>query len=77
MLLSETLECAAESSAGKTPSRIQNLSRRRAKLLTAAQISELVEAYKCGDSTYSLAQRFGIHRTTVTAHLERNGVGRR
>lgn len=59
------------------PPKIQISPRQRAKLLIPEQVDELVEAYQCGDSTYMLARRFGIHRGTVTAHLERNGITRR
>lgn len=45
--------------------------------MTAEQARELVEAYLAGDSTYVLARRFGIHRETVSGHLERAGVARR
>lgn len=33
-----------------------------------------MEAYQAGASQRELAKRYGIHRTTVTAHLERAGV---
>lgn len=52
--------------------------RRAAKRLKAAQVAELVEAYKSGATTYQLAERFGIKRQTVSdnataSHLD--GVG--
>jgi len=34
-------------------------------------------AVEAGNSVLQLAARFNIHRTTVLAHLERNGVPRR
>lgn len=41
------------------------------------QVTDLVEKYLAGASVLMLAEEFGIHRTTVTAHLERHGVPRR
>ncbi|MBN9375739.1 MAG: hypothetical protein J0I40_10175 [Cellulomonas sp.] len=49
----------------------------RARQLTEARVVALVDAYLAGDSTYVLARRFGIHRETVSGHLERAGVARR
>jgi DNA-binding CsgD family transcriptional regulator len=41
--------------------------------LSPQQIAELVKAYQDGQTVYALADRFGIHRTTVSAHLHRQG----
>jgi transposase len=41
------------------------------------EITELINAYKQQSSINQLAQRFGIHRATVTALLGRHGVERR
>ncbi|WP_427923634.1 hypothetical protein [Streptomyces sp. cg40] len=48
--------------------------RRVAKRLKAPEVTELVEAYKEGSTTYQLAGRFGIKRQTVSDILKRNGV---
>ncbi|MFZ2057145.1 MAG: hypothetical protein WAV54_07035 [Acidimicrobiales bacterium] len=45
--------------------------------LSLADIERLIAAYAEGNSVLQLAARFNIHRTTVLAHLERNGVPRR
>jgi hypothetical protein len=45
--------------------------------LGPADIEQLIAAYAEGNSVLQLAVRFNIHRTTVLAHLERNGVRRR
>jgi DNA-binding CsgD family transcriptional regulator len=45
--------------------------------LGPADIERLIAAYADGNSVLRLAARFKIHRTTVLAHLERNGVPRR
>ena len=42
--------------------------------LDAHQANELAVAYRAGKPTKELADRFGIHRTTVTAILQRLGV---
>jgi DNA-binding CsgD family transcriptional regulator len=42
--------------------------------LSPQQIAELVQGYKDGQTVYALADRFGIHRVTVSAHLHRQGV---
>jgi hypothetical protein len=45
--------------------------------LNAHQANELAVAYTAGKATKELAERFGIHRATVTAVLQRLGVGPR
>jgi DNA-binding CsgD family transcriptional regulator len=45
--------------------------------LGPADIERLIAAYAEGNSVLQLAARFNIHRTTVLAHLDRNGVLRR
>jgi DNA-binding IclR family transcriptional regulator len=38
------------------------------------EISKLIKEYEQGASVKELAQRFGIHRTTVTKQLQQHGV---
>jgi hypothetical protein len=45
--------------------------------LSPHDIERLIAGYAEGSSVLQLAARFNIHRTTVLAHLERNGVPRR
>jgi DNA-binding CsgD family transcriptional regulator len=45
--------------------------------LGPADVERLIAAYAEDSSVLQLAARFNIHRTTVLAHLERNGVPRR
>jgi len=45
--------------------------------LTAAEIDQLVGDYLAGGSPDELAERYGIHRATVFAHLRRRDVPRR
>jgi uncharacterized protein (DUF433 family) len=47
------------------------------KRLSRAQIAELLCAYTEGATVLELATEYGIHRTTVMAHLDRNGIPRR
>ncbi len=47
------------------------------RLLSPADIDDLVNAYRAGATISQLAAEFGIHRTTVTGHLDRHGVPRR
>jgi lambda repressor-like predicted transcriptional regulator len=42
--------------------------------LSQAEVLEQIAAYGHGESIKQLAQRFGIHRMTVTALLRRHGV---
>ena len=42
--------------------------------LSTQQIADLVRGYRAGQNTYELADRFGLHRATVSAHLHRQGV---
>lgn len=45
--------------------------------LTFDQIAELAETYRSGKTIKELASAFGVHRTTVAAHLEAQGITRR
>ena len=45
--------------------------------LTTAQVDRLVGDYLAGLSVGQLAQQYGVHRSTVSAHLTRRGVVRR
>lgn len=42
--------------------------------LEADQIAELVRRYREGATVYEIADEFGMHRQTVSAHLHREGV---
>ena len=45
--------------------------------LTAIQVDRLIDDYLAGISVGQLAQQYGVHRSTVSAHLTRRGVVRR
>ncbi|HMQ25177.1 MAG TPA: helix-turn-helix domain-containing protein [Acidimicrobiales bacterium] len=45
--------------------------------LTSDQVADLVRRYQDGETAELLATAFQIHRTTVTGHLQRNGIQRR
>ena len=45
--------------------------------LTAAEVDRLVDDYLDGTTVNELADRYGVHRATVSAHLTRRRVGRR
>lgn len=51
--------------------------RQQQRRLAADQIDEVVARYIDGESIDSLAREYGINRTTVISHLERNGIERR
>jgi DNA-binding CsgD family transcriptional regulator len=60
------------------PKTVRNHSpRRTARRLESGEIEALVEGYRAGNSVYELARQFRIHRGTVSAILERQGVPRR
>ena len=44
------------------------------KRLDAPAVAELIDGYRGGAKVKDLAQRFGVHRTTVTCLLRRHGV---
>jgi hypothetical protein len=48
--------------------------RRTTNRLSDRQVAALVDGYLAGATAYELADRFGIHRVTVSAHLHRQGV---
>ena len=52
----------------------RKLPTQRQTRLTASQVSELIELYSSGVSVVRLADKFQIHKTTVSAHLHRAGV---
>jgi DNA-directed RNA polymerase specialized sigma24 family protein len=45
--------------------------------LPADQVAELIRGYQQGTSIHQLADRFGIHRGTVSRHLRRADVATR
>ena len=45
--------------------------------LTPAEVDRLVDDYLAGFSVGYLAQKYGVHRATVSAHLTRRGITRR
>ena len=53
--------------------RLSNPCQRR---LSPADIDDLISTYQAGATISQLANEFGIHRTTVTGHLDRNGIPR-
>jgi DNA-binding transcriptional regulator LsrR (DeoR family) len=58
-----------------TPRALERRAARQTQVrLDSHQANELAMAYRAGGATTELAERFGIHRTTVTAILERLGV---
>ena len=44
--------------------------------LSPTDIDDRVEAYQAGATSSPLAGEFGIHRTTVSGHLDRHGIPR-
>ena len=42
--------------------------------LSSVEVAQLAEAYARGASPSELSARFQVHRTTVVAHLERQGM---
>jgi transposase-like protein len=48
--------------------------RQHQRRLSMREVSELIKEYEQQASVKELAQRFGIHRVTVTAQLQRQGV---
>jgi len=49
----------------------------RQRRLTPSEIVSLAQEYAAGATVNRLADRFGVHRTTVLMHLERQGISRR
>ena len=44
--------------------------------LSPTDVDDLIAAYRAGATISRLAAEFGVHRTTVAAHLDRHGVPR-
>ena len=53
--------------------RLSNPAQRR---LSPADIDDLISTYQAGTTISQLAADYGVHRTTVTSHLDRHGVPR-
>ena len=51
--------------------------RRIARRLSEGDVTELITRYSEGATVYDLAERFSIHRTTVSGHLHRRDVNMR
>lgn len=51
--------------------------RQQQRRLGPDQVDEVVARYMDGESIDTLARDYGINRTTVISHLERNGIERR
>ena len=49
----------------------------RAAQLHPDKVTELLESYRSGTPSLTLAAEFGINESTVYAHIERSGVDRR
>ncbi len=62
-----------EDSRGTVVRRIEHLQ----TFLTASGIDRLVGDYLTGATVAQLAEQYGVHRATVSAHLTRRGVTRR
>jgi DNA-binding CsgD family transcriptional regulator len=58
----------------ETPSNTPRSRRTSGRKLSATEIALLTEQYRSGATVYELAERFGIHRNTVSLHLHRHGV---
>lgn len=48
--------------------------RRVLRKLSGDEVADLMQRYPDDTGTYALAERFGVHRVTVTVHLRRHGV---
>lgn len=47
---------------------------RQQKLLSKAEISQIIQKYQQGATVYELADMYDCHRQTVSRHLKKNGV---
>jgi|1185.fasta_scaffold301550_1 transposase len=66
--------------AGQNDNRVSDRSRPSRQIqrhLSADDVLSVIAAYEQGATIDELATRFGVHRTTVMAHLERQGAPRR
>ncbi|WP_433732666.1 hypothetical protein ACQP0C_10105 [Nocardia sp. CA-129566] len=61
---------------GKTsgPAPADKLARRRVRRLDHDEVMALIEGYTAGESTYELADRFGVDRRTLSAILHRHNI---
>jgi AraC-like DNA-binding protein len=56
------------------PAGVSRQPRQRQRRLSMTEVTKLIKEYEQHASVKELAQRFGIHRTTVTELLRRHGV---
>jgi len=52
----------------------QRTSRNIVRRLSSEQVDSLIAGYQAGATVYELAERFKIHRVTVSEHLHRAGT---
>jgi DNA invertase Pin-like site-specific DNA recombinase len=46
------------------------------QILTEQDVTELIEAYRSGTTAKGLAERYGVHVSTIKKKLRKNGVQR-
>jgi uncharacterized protein (DUF433 family) len=68
--LAALLRRRADPTKHKKPRQIQ-------RRLTSKHRDQMVTEYQAGASMQQLAERWGLHRTTVSEHLRRAGIGAR
>jgi DNA-binding CsgD family transcriptional regulator len=49
----------------------------RPKKLSSSTVEQIVSGYSSGQPIIELARRFGVHRATISGHLDRAGVTKR
>jgi hypothetical protein len=59
------------------PAERPNRSRQRQRHLSVTEVAELIKEYESQVPLKDLARKFGVHRLTVTACLQRHGVALR
>jgi DNA invertase Pin-like site-specific DNA recombinase len=62
---------------GELRTAVPRTPKRHPNQLPTDQVDQLVIAYQAGGNARAVAARFGIHRSTVAAHLDRRGITKR
>ena len=73
----EQLQRVVRDASSVQPAEAPRRPRQRQRRLSATETAELIKAYERQIPVKDLAKQFGVHRSTVTALLQRNGVALR
>jgi DNA-binding CsgD family transcriptional regulator len=70
----EGRQCPRQYPQYEDQTQIKHRVQRRQRWLTPSEVQQIIESYQNSAKVYELAAQFNCHRTTISAHLKRNGI---